>query len=97
VSKRHGAKKRHRRKASRRILCASCRQPADEPWSLLAAIAASLNACADAGVFVKLRHGAVMTGRGYVLPLSDGRWGARTVDYTTYPEAAAEAEEGIDP
>ena len=93
MSKKHGAKRKHRRKAARRVLCASCRQPADEPWSLLAAIASAFNACADANVWVKLRHGVVMTGRGYVLPLSDGRWGARTQDYTTFPAIAADSAE----
>jgi len=84
VSKKHGAKKKRKARARKHVLCSNCRAVADEPWSLLAAVAAALNACADAGVWVKLRHGVVMTGRGYVLPLSDGRWGARTQDYTTF-------------
>jgi hypothetical protein len=91
LSKRHGAKRKHRKKTakhSKAILCASCRKPADDPWSLLAGIASALNAAADAGVKVKLKPWAVLTSRGYVLNLSDGRWGPRTADYTTYPEAA---------
>ncbi len=91
MSKKHSAKKHRRKKAAKRVLCASCRKPADEPWSLLAAIASALNATADAGVKVRLKPWAVLTSRGYVLQLSDGRWGPRTVDYTTYPEAAAAA------
>lgn len=43
-----------------------------------------------------MRHGIVMTGRGYVLPLSDDRWGARTQDYTTFPEIAALAADEDD-
>jgi hypothetical protein len=96
VSKRHGAKKRHRKKAAKRVLCASCRKPAGEPWSLLAAIAAAFNAAVDTGVKVKLHPWAVVTSRGYVLPLSDGRWGARTQDFETYPEAAAASIEEED-
>jgi hypothetical protein len=92
VSKKHGAKQKRRKKAAKHaVLCASCRQPLDDPWSLLAAIAAAFNACADAGVWLKLRHGVVMTGRGYVLPLAGGRWGAGTQDFTTFPEIAAAA------
>ena len=96
MSKKHGAKRKHRRKARKGALCASCRQPLDDPWSLLAAIAAAFNACDDAGVWLKLRHGVVLTGRGYVLPLSDDRWGARTQDYTTFPEIAALAADEDD-
>ena len=48
---------------------------------LLKALAAALNACDKAGLDVKLRHGIVMTGRGYVLQVKNGRWAARTLDY----------------
>jgi hypothetical protein len=45
-------------------------------------------------VRLKLRNfdgeGIVITSRGYVLPLSDGRWGARTQDYTTFGDAPAD-------
>jgi hypothetical protein len=94
VSKKHGAKRKHRRKARKTVLCASCGKPPGG-WSLLAGLAAALNACADAGVKVRMRHYGLETGRGYVLRLPDGHWGARTADYTTYPEALGD-DDGMD-
>jgi hypothetical protein len=57
------------------------------PAGLLAALAAALNACDDAGLDVRLKHGAVYTGHGYVLPLAGGRWAARTLTYTEFSPA----------
>lgn len=56
---------------------------------LLADVAAALNACEAAGIEVKLKHGAVITRYGYVLPVGDGEWGARTRAYSPFgtPEA----------
>ncbi len=51
--------------------------------SLLGAVADALNACQSAGIDVKLKHGAVMTRFGYVLPIGNG-WGARTRAYTEF-------------
>jgi hypothetical protein len=95
VSKRHGAKKRHRKKAAKRILCASCRQPAVlDPAGLLASLAASLNACEEAGIKVVLTgYQAVLTKRGYVLRLGRKReWAARTQDYEPFAVPAADDE-----
>lgn len=60
--------------------------------ALLGAVADALNACEAAGVAVKLKNGAVMTRWGYVLPLGDGRWGARTLAYSLF-SAADDADE----
>lgn len=56
-----------------------------KPARLLGNLAAALNACDKAGLDVKLRHGIVMTGRGYVLQVKNGRWAARTLDYQAFP------------
>jgi hypothetical protein len=97
MSKKHGAKRHHRKKAARRVLCASCRQPADEPWGLLAGLAAALNACEDAGLKVVLTGWqSVHTGQGYVLRLKDRRWAARTQDYEPFPVAAGDDVLGDD-
>ena len=53
------------------------------PAALLDQLADALNACETAGLRVRLRHGAVYTRHGYVLPTSDG-WGARTLLYTEF-------------
>lgn len=49
---------------------------------LLQNLADALNACASAGLKVRLKHGAVYTREGYVLPIEDERWVARTLLYT---------------
>jgi hypothetical protein len=91
VSKKHGAKRKHRRKAAKHVLCTSCRQPVDDPWSLLAGLAAALNACEDAGYKVVLTGWqAIHTKRGYVLRLKDRRWAARTQDYEPFPVTAGD-------
>jgi len=72
VSKKHGHRKKRRRKKARTA-------PA-----LLAAVAQALTACEAAGLKVKLSHGAVATRQGYVVPLGDGRWGARTLVWTEF-------------
>ena len=56
--------------------------------TLLAAVAAALNACDAAGYEVKLKHGAVMTRVGYVLPLGDGKWCARTLNWSPFSAQA---------
>lgn len=58
---------------------------------LLADLADVLNACEAAGIPIRLRHGAVCTGHGYVLPLADNQWAARTLTYTEF-----EPDEGDD-
>ena len=55
---------------------------ATDTTRLLAAVADALNALENAGITVDLAGGAVMTPRGYVMALGDGRlgnrWQART-------------------
>ena len=58
--------------------------------TLLAAVAAALNACDAAGFEVKLKHGAVMTRVGYVLPLGDGKWAARTLNWSPFSAPLAD-------
>ena len=54
-----------------------------DPPALLKAVADSLTACAEAGLKVKLKHGAVYTPAGYVLPARGG-WVARTLEYSPF-------------
>lgn len=49
---------------------------------LLTQLADTLNALSEAGISAKLKHGAVITDAGYVLPVDDNRWVARTLLYT---------------
>lgn len=49
---------------------------------LLTQLTAVLNALSEAGVAPKMKHGAVYTKAGYVLPIDDNRWVARTLLYT---------------
>jgi len=58
--------------------------PAD-PARLLAAVADALNACERAGVTIRLAHGSVVTGHGYVLAVGDPRLGARWQARTRLP------------
>jgi hypothetical protein len=51
--------------------------PRNDPAHLLAAVADALNACERYGLIVDLEHGAVLTVRGYILPVGDGRLGSR--------------------
>ena len=56
-----------------------------DPAALLQAAADALNACRDAGLKLKPRHGALHCEEGLLLPLSDGTWVARTRLYTEFP------------
>ena len=68
-------------------------QPAPDTEALLSAVADALTACEAAGITVKLKHGAVMTPLGYVLPLGDGKWGARTLVWTEFSAASGDDED----
>jgi hypothetical protein len=48
-----------------------------DPAHLLSVVADALNACERHGLVVDLEHGAVMSVRGYVLPVGDARLGHR--------------------
>lgn len=50
---------------------------------LLGAVADALTACQQAGLKVKLKHGAVYTRAGYVLPARDG-YVARSLEYSPF-------------
>ncbi|MFJ5532462.1 hypothetical protein [Streptomyces sp. NPDC093261] len=62
---------------------------------LLADLAAALDACQDAGLRPRLKHGAVYTHFGYVLPpLKGGRWVVRTL--ADDGSAPADSDDGDD-
>ena len=67
--------------------------PPPEAAALLSRVASALSACEAAGITVKLKHGAVITDFGYVLPLGDGRWGARTLTWTEFGVQAGSEDE----
>jgi hypothetical protein len=50
---------------------------------LLAAVADALTACERDGLKVRLKHGAVLTRAGYVLP-AEGEWVARTLAWSPF-------------
>jgi hypothetical protein len=52
-----------------------------EAARLLEDLARALSACGEAGMCVKLKHGAVYTKFGYVLPLDSGKWTARSLTW----------------
>ena len=60
-----------------------------DPARLLCTVADALNALENAGITVDLAGGAVMTERGYVMAVGDGRigcrWQARTRLWTPLP------------
>jgi hypothetical protein len=66
------------------------RQP--DTRRLLGAVADALTACEQAGIAVKLRHGIVLTRAGYVLPVGDHEWGARTLRYTPFSDGSEEED-----
>lgn len=51
---------------------------------LLLDLARLLTACDEAGMRVAMKHGAVLTRDGYVLPTDDEGWVARTLTYTKF-------------
>ena len=76
-------------------MCARCLTPQDGTAAgLLGQLAAALNACTDAGMRVRLRHGIAEAREGYVLPLDAGRWIARTRTYDPLlPPAAGDEDD----
>ena len=69
---------------------------AKNPGKLLAAVADALNACERAGIKVRLRHGAVITHWGVVVPpeRKGQAWEARA--FSALPQSPAESEAGDD-
>ena len=90
----HG-KKGHKKRKRRPLVCARCLTPQDGTAAgLLGQLAAALNACTDAGMRVRLRHGIAEAREGYVLPLDAGRWIARTRTYDPLlPPAAGDEDD----
>lgn len=86
VSKKHSARRKRKAKSRRHVTCASCAAKAAP--GALPALAAALNACADAGIAVKLRHGIVISEQGYVIDMPDGKWEARTRRWAPYAVTA---------
>ena len=71
-------------------------RPVPEPpdaGHLLSLVAEALTQCEQAGIAVKLKHGAVMTRVGYVLPLGDGEWCARTLNWSPFSAQAGDDED----
>ena len=91
----HGKKHGKRRKYPVQPVCARCLTPQDGTAAgLLGQLAAALNACTDAGMRVRLRHGIAEAREGYVLPLDAGRWIARTRTYDPLlPPAAGDEDD----
>ena len=71
--------------------------PPPDAAALLSLVASALTSCEEAGITVKLKHGAVMTPLGYVLPLGGGKWGARTLRWTEFSVQAGNEDEDIPP
>jgi hypothetical protein len=93
----HGKKHKKRRKARVQPVCAVCSAPQDgSPEALLTRVAGALNACTDAGVRVKLRHGIVVAREGYVFPLIGGVWMARTLAGVPLSAAGGELDDTDD-
>ena len=67
--------------------------PPPDAAAVLSLVASALTSCEEAGITVKLKHGAVITPLGYVLPLGDGRWGARTLTWTEFSVQAGSEDE----
>lgn len=61
--------------------------------ALLEAIATALNNAQGAGLRVRLKHNTVWTRAGYVLPLLENAWCARTLAYTQFPAAPDDEDE----
>jgi hypothetical protein len=99
VSKHSRKKARHRRQHRKPVLQAMCQNcgstyPAT-PEALLSALAEAMNACQDAGIKIRLRHGVVMAKEGYVLPIKD-RWAPRTSVYTEFTPALLPTDDPMD-
>jgi hypothetical protein len=84
----HGDR-RHRRKRPAKAVSRPGRSSSHpDAASLLAAVAAALNACESAGIDLKLAHGAVITEAGYVFALGpdSAPYVVRTRLLTEFPE-----------
>ena len=66
--------------------------PPPDAAALLSLVASALTSCEAAGIKVRLKHDAVITDFGYVLPL-DGAWAARTREWAPFSAQAGSDEE----
>ena len=66
--------------------------PPPDAAALLSLVASALTSCEEAGIKVRLKHDAVITDFGYVLPL-DGTWAARTREWTPFSAQAGSDDE----
>ena len=66
------------------------------PAALLGQVADALNACERAGLVIRLAHGTVVTGHGYVLAVGDPRLGARWQARTRMPHPDGHGQPGND-
>lgn len=81
------SKPKRRKPRPVRVTCPRCRDalPA-APAALLQQLADAMNACTNAGLDVKIRHGAIECDEGLILgPLTTGEYVARTRLYTEFP------------
>ena len=97
ASRKKARKRKHQHVKTRLLMstiCTECQTlDGDTPASLLNNLAEALNMCADGGVKVKVRHGALLAPEGYVLPLSGGKWTARTLNYDPFITLPLDADE----
>lgn len=93
-------KKARRRKHKHKIvttICTRCGTPGKGTTAeLLTNLAEVLNSCTDAGIEIRVRHGALIARQGYVLPLSGGLWTARTLSYDPFVSISANSLEDDD-
>lgn len=69
------------------LSCPECqRKTPASPAVLLTSVAVALNACREAGLKLKFRHGIAQCEEGLVLDLPDGTWVARTRTYTPFTD-----------
>lgn len=97
-SKKRARKRRKRRDTMKvEFVCPSCHAVDDgTPGAALTAVADALNVCTDAGGKLKSRHGILMSKFGYVLPMADGRWAARTVTYDRFAPILADHDDDFE-
>lgn len=77
--------KNHPRPKRIAVTCPGCQKKTQAtPAALLNAAVVALNACHDAGLNLKVRHGILSCPEGLILPLDDGSFVARTRIFTEF-------------
>jgi hypothetical protein len=81
-------KKARKHKSHKRVMSVICQRcgvlEGASAGDLLTRVADAMNACTDAGLEIRVRHGALIARKGYVLPLASGSWSARTLAYDPF-------------